>query len=295
MKNKKWIVALIILLTILMVVLTITFVVLLKNGSAFKKFKIGLQSSNELIIDKTYEEKFNMIMIEASTSEIFIKKSDGDTVRAIIYGKKEDTKVETTLDAFQLKISEESCIGFCFQQKAAKVEIYLPADFNGNIAIKNEYGDIFVDEFLNAQMNIEEDCGDVKILGGNIIKVDNNYGDIEIEKSNVSTIKEDCGDVIISNAHDVTVENSYGNIKIQSVDNYLHLKNDCGDIEINNIHLKKNSYIKDDYGDIKIGATNELFIDAKTDLGKVKINNNYNQSDIILKIENDCGDIEVNN
>ena len=73
------------------------------------------------------------------------------------------------------------------------------------------------------------------------------------------------------------------------------MENDCGDIEVNNINLNKNSYIKDEYGDIKIGNTNELYIDAKTNLGKVKIKNNYHKSDITLKIENDCGDIEVNN
>ena len=140
-------------------------------------------------------------------------------------------------------------------------------------------------------MDIEEDCGDVQILGGNIIKVDNNYGNIEIGKSNVSVINEDCGDVTISNTNDATVKNSYGNIKIESVNNYLHLENDCGDIELNSLNLKKESYIKDDYGNIKIGNTNEIFIDAHTDLGKIKINNNYNKSDITLKIENDCGSL----
>ena len=295
MKNKKWIVTLIILLSIIMIALTIFFVGLLQNNFKFKVFSFGLQISNELILDKTYEEKFNNIVIDATTSEIFIKRSDNANIKTIIYGEKDYTNVETNLDTLNIKISEKSCIGFCFNQKSSKIEIYLPEEYDGNINIKNDYGDIALDEFLNANIVLEEDCGDVKIIGGNIVKVDNNYGDIEIEKANVITINEDCGDVVISNTNDATVKNSYGDIKIKSVNNYLYLENDCGDIELNNINLKKNSYIKNDYGDIKIGYTNELFIDAKTALGKVKIKNNYHKSDITLKIENDCGDVEVNN
>ena len=79
------------------------------------------------------------------------------------------------------------------------------------------------------------------------------------------------------------------------VNNYLNLTNDSGDIKINNVNLNKNSIIKDEYGDIEINNTNQIYIDAKTDLGDTKINNNFHKSDITLKIENECGDITVNN
>ena len=295
MKNKYLIITLIVILTILMVGLSIFFVKLLQSDFKFSGFKFGLQSSNELILDQTYEEKFNKIIIDSSISEINIKKSNDDNIKAIIYGEKDHTDVATNNDTLNIKISEEKCVGFCFNQKSSKVEIYLPEDFNGDINIKNNYGDIYIDELLNANIDIEEDCGDVKILGGNNIKIDNNYGDIEIGESNIVNINEDCGDVSISNVNDVTVINNYGDIKINAVNNYLNLENDCGNIKVKNINLQKDSYIKDDYGDIEIGKTNELFIYAATDLGKVKINNNYNKSDITLKIENDCGDIKVNN
>ena len=293
MKNKKRIITLIIVLTIILVIVSIFFALLLKND--FKGFTLGVQTSNELIIDKTYEEEFNKIIIDATISEIDIKKSDTNSIKTKIYGEKDYIDVRTNLDTLNIKTSKKICIGICFSQKSAKIEIYLPKEYDGNIDIKNDYGDIFIDEFLNADIEAEEDCGDVRILGGNIVKVDNNYGDIEIEESNITVINEDCGDVKISNVNDVTIKNSYGDIEIKSVNNYLHLENDCGNIKVDNINLKKDSYIKDDYGDIEIGNTNQVFIDAKTDLGKVNIKNNYNKSDITLKIENDCGDIEVNN
>ncbi len=295
MKNKKLIIALIIILSIIMIAVSVFFVGLLQNGFKVKSFRGELQSSNELILNETYEEKFNKISVEATTSEIFIKRSDNGNFKAIIYGKKDDTKVDTKFDTLNIKISEKNCIGFCSSEKAAKVEIYLPEEYDGNIEIKNDYGDISIAEFLKANIDVEEDCGDVKILGGNIIEVDNSYGDIEIEKANIATINEDCGDVKISNINDVTLKSDYGDVEIKVVTNYLYVESDCGDIDIANVNLKKNSYIKDDYGDVEIGTTNELFIDAKTDLGDVKIKNNYHKADITLKIENDCGDIEVNN
>ena len=295
MKNRKWIITLIVLLSIIMTAISIFFVGILQNRFKFKGFKIGLQNSTELILDKTYEEKFNHIVIDASISEVFIKKSNTENIKTIIYGEKDYTEVKTSRDTLSIRTSAKNCIGFCFNQKSAQIEIYLPEEFSGKMDIKNDYGNISIDEFLKANIAINEECGDVEIQGGNIVKVDNNYGDIEIEKASVSTINEDCGDVIISKTNDATVKNSYGDIKIKEITNYLHLENDCGDIEISNINLNKNSYIKDDYGDIKIGNTNELFIDAETDLGDINIKNNYNKSDITLKIENDCGDIEVNN
>ncbi len=295
MKNRKWIKTLIVLLSVIMIILSIFFVGLLQNGFKFKMFKMGLQSSNELIFDQTYEEKFNQIVIDATTSEIFIKKSNTENSKVVVYGEKEYTFVTTNMDTLNITTSEKSCIGFCFHQKSAKIEVYLPEEYDGNMTIKNDYGDISIDEFLNASFDIEEDCGDVFILGAHTVKVDNKYGDIEIEKSSSATINEDCGDVVISNINDATVKNSYGDILIKSVTNSFYLENNCGDIELNNIDLKKDSYIKDDFGDIKIGNTSELFIDAKTDLGKVNIKNNYNTSSITLKIENNCGDIKVDN
>lgn len=295
MKNKCWLISLIILLAIIMIFLTIFFIGLIQNGFKFKGFKIGLQNSDELILDKTYDASFKNIVIDATTSNIFIKESNENNIKAVIYGTKDDIDVKTNLDTLNVKINEKKCIGICFNQKSAKVEIYLPQDFDGNMDIKNDYGDIYIGKFLNANLDIAADCGDVEISGGNIIKVDNNYGDIRVEKANLATINEDCGDVFVSDISDATIKNSYGDIKVKSVRNYLNLANDCGDIEVNNVNLNQNSYIKDDYGDVKIGTTNEIFIDAKTDLGKINIKNNYNKSDITLKIENDCGDVLVNN
>ena len=47
-------------------------------------------------------------------------------------------------------------------------------------------------------------------------------------------------------------------------------------------------------GDIKINSTNDIRIDAKVSLGEEKVNNSNYKSDIVLNLENSCGNIEVN-
>ena len=66
-------------------------------------------------------------------------------------------------------------------------------------------------------------------------------------------------------------------------------------MKIKNIELKENSKIKNDLGDVKIGNTNDIYIDANVDLGEYKINKNNRYAESTLKIDVNCGDIKVEN
>lgn len=295
MKNNKFIIFLIFLLTIISIVLIIFMFSMINGKTKFPIFNFNNKVSNKLVFEQTYEKMFDEIIINSSSSNIYIKTSEDNLVKVVIYSDEDKTNVTELDNKLTITLKEKNCIGFCFNYTVPKIEVYLPKDYKNNINITNNYGDVEIDEFLNANMEILEDCGDVKIKGGNTIKVTNDYGDIKISNANDIDIKESAGDVIIGSVNNVKVENDYGDIEIDKVNNYLDLNNNCGDIKLENINLSKNSSITDSYGDIKIGKTNEIYIDAKTDLGDIKINNNYNKSDINLKIQNDCGDIKINN
>lgn len=261
MKNKSLTVFLIVFLSILALAITCLMISMLRGNVKLFNFKNFNKTSNELVLDEIYNIDFNKVYIKATAGDVYIKESSNDEVRVVIYGDKENTTVETENDELSIQVKSKSCIGFCFNTTISKVEVYLPKTYENLIEIVNEYGDIKVDEFSNAIIDIEEDCGDVSILSASVIHVKNEYGDIEIG----------------------------------SVYNQLDLMNDCGDIEIDDITLTEDSVITDSFGDIKIGNTNEIYIDAKTELGDVEINHNVKKSDITLKIENDCGDIEIKN
>lgn len=295
MKNKKITIFLIVLLSLVSISLIIFMISLLSGKLKIAKFQFGHKVSSELVLNETYDNKFKDISITSQASDIYIKKSSMDNVKVVIYGDEENTEVDVSENELVINSKEKSCIGFCFNTTIAKIEVYLPENYENNIKIVNNYGDIDVSKFLQATIDIEEDSGDVNILGGDFVTVSNDYGDIKIDKANVIDIKQSSGDVKVKTVNEATILNNYGDIEITTVNNYLDLSNDCGDIKIDNINLTQNSTIKDDLGDIKIGSTNKIYIDAETELGDVSITNNYPKSDILLKIENDCGDIKVDN
>lgn len=297
MKSKSLIIILIILLSITCIILG-AFMILMINGNlsfkSFKFFNIN-RVSTELVLDEIYDNDFTNINISSDTSNIYVKHSSDEKVRVVIYGDKDNTSVDTENSVLRINSKGKKCFGICFNMDISKIEVYLPSNYDKLIEIKNNYGDIKIDEFLNSTITIDEDCGDVSVAGAKVVDIKNDYGDIEVEQVIDATINESAGDVKVGKVDNITVKNNYGDIKIKSVTNSLNIDEDCGNVEIDRVVLNKDSNIKNSFGDIKIGSTNEIYIDAKTSLGDTKIRNNYNKSDVTLKIDNSCGDIKVNN
>lgn len=297
MKNKKAIIFLIVLLSVITIFLTTIFIISLTSNKLpkFFNFKFSSKVSNELVFDETYENIFDEIKIESKASDIELKVNDSDFIKVVIYGDKDKTKVETKENKLTIQSDSKSCYGICINMTIAKIEIYLPSTYSNKIDIDNNYGDIKIENFKEMIASINEDYGDIEIDALKEAKITNNYGDIKINKIDNLDAKESSGDVIIKNVNTIKVKNNYGDIKITNVEKSMDIEDDCGDIDVDSISLVENSKVINNYGDINIGKTNEIYINAKTSLGDTKINNNYKNSDINLIIKNDCGDIKVNN
>lgn len=298
--SKKSKIILITLLSLL-VVLLISFMVFVIINGKNSLINLGITSdkiSNNLIYNKEYEDKFDNINIKTDSSDIKIKKSNDSKIKVLIYSEEEKVKRLDVKDNLSLNINLDIKNGFnflMFNNKNSKIEVYIPEEYNKSIKIDNGYGNTDIDDFINLNMNIISDCGDIKIGSGNSIKIDNSYGDTIINKSNIIDINNDCGDIEIGKTKSAILKNSYGDIEIGNVSEYIDIEDNCGDISVDNISLIKNSSIKSDMGDVTIDNIKDIYIDAKTDLGDISVDNNYHTSNITLKIENDCGDIEVNN
>lgn len=276
MKNKGLIIFLIILLSISCIFLSLILYLGLSGKFPFN-FGGFNNVSNELVYDKIYEETFDNININTSAAMIEIKNSRDELTTVKIYGDLELLKLDDD-KILNINYKSKPCIGLCVNQSIAKIEIYLPNDYEGNIEIENKYGDILLDEFLNSNIKVSSSYGDTTIDGANILDAKSSAGDIEVG--------------IVSKA---TIENNLGDIKIKKVLSYLDINADCGDIKIDEAIIDTDSYINNSLGDIKIKRTNDIRIDAKTSLGDTKVENNNYKSDIVLKITNSCGDIKVNN
>lgn len=297
MNNKTLKIILIIFLSLLVIGLSVFFVNILTNKDfRFGHFSFGHKVSNELVFNQEYETIFDTIKIDSKSSDIEIKEGNESKVKVVIYGDKDETNVEVVNNKLNIKSNEKKCIGFCFNMTIAKIEVYLPNGYSGNINIENKYGDVNIGNFDNLILDATLDAGDIKVDSLKSGKIKNSYGDIKIlGYSKELEIDQDCGDVEVSEVDRIKLENNYGDINIGKVNEYLQIKEDCGDVKIDSLNLKENSSIHNSYGDIKIGSTNEIYINAKTSLGDTKINNNYQKSDVTLTIDNSCGDIRINN
>ena len=297
MNNKTPKIILIVLLSILVIGLSVFFVNILTNKNfRFGHFSFGHKVSNELVFNQEYETVFDTIKIDSKSSDIEVKEGNESKVKVVIYGDKDETNVEVVNNKLNIKSNEKGCIGFCFNMTIAKIEVYLPSSYSGNINIENNYGDVNIGNFDNLILDAKLDAGDIKVDSLKSGKIKNSYGDIKIlGYSKELEIDQDCGDVEVSEVDRIKLENNYGDIDIGKVNEYLQIKEDCGDVKIDSLNLKENSSIHNSYGDIKIGSTNEIYINAKTSLGDTKINNNYQKSYVTLTIDNSCGDIRVNN
>ncbi len=263
MSNRGLIIALIILL-IIIIILLIAFLGLSLNG------KIGLQrwnakKSSQVIFDNAYEvSQVEHLEILSTAGDIEFKESTDEKVRVVVYGE-EEQELKVDLNGNRLKVDysqyKNKKIFWGFHFYINDIVIYLPKDYANEISVKANYGDIRAIDLENASMNI----------------------------------KEDCGDVVLGKVKDVFVKNHYGDVKIEAVENKVEITSDCGDVKIGSLNIIENSSIENSLGDIKIGQTNEIYIEAKTDLGDVKINRNNRYAEVILKIKNSCGDIKIEN
>lgn len=294
-KNKSLIITLIIVLSIIALVVLGFLVFLLTGSRRFSYFNFGSSVSDELVLDESYEFDFERIVVDTSSAKVEIKPSSDEQIKVLAYGNKERVNVNTQGGKLSITIKEKKCFGICFNQKMDKVELYVPSTFAKELEINNAYGDINIGDFPQANISVDEDCGDVFVQSGNEVKIENRYGDIEIEEANIAHVKESAGDVTIGKVQDATIHNNFGDIKVKEVLNFMDIKQDCGDVKVEKVILNKDSKIENNLGNIKIGETNEIYIEAKTSLGDTKINQNYHKADVNLKIENSCGDIKVDN
>ncbi len=239
--NKGLKIFLISLLSIITVTIIVFLVLVLTNKINLSDFRFNARISKEKVIDQEYDKVFDKIDIKSDAGDIYIKESDTDKVKVVVYGEKERTVVEDK-DTLSIKTTTKECHFFCTNTVISKIEVYIPSTYTNPIDINTKYGDI--------------------------------------ETNSV---------------YDIDAETNYGDIKINKVNNSFEVETNYGDIKIDEVNITKNSTAETNFGDIKVGYTNEVNIIADTDLGDTKVNNNYPNSEIILRLETNLGDVKVNN
>ena len=255
--NNSVIIFVIVLFSVLALCVTLVFIKLLNTSSTGSIF-----SKENYILEKVYDEEFTdefkLIDVDVEVADVYVKVSEDDKTYIKVYNYEELTDVKVSSDTIKITAKTKKCFMFC-NNKGGKVEIYLPVDYSNNIKIRSDVGDINVDEFKKASL-----------------EVDTNVGDLEVDKIKNVIAKSDVGD-----------------IKIDNIYEYVKIKTNVGDVRIKNLHITKDSEIDSEIGDVRIQNSNDIYVDAKPSVGEAKVHTNNRKSEITLKVTSSVGDIDV--
>lgn len=263
MKNKTLIIILIILMSVIIFLLSMFLVSYLRGNINFKNgiFNMGHKSTN-IVYDKKFNfEEIKDIFIKQDAGDITIKEVDSNYIQVVVYGKDEDDfNVNVANNNLNISFVDKFRFTFLgFNQRLNDIIVYVPTDYANTINIKNDYGKCTIADLKNATVDI--DC---------------NAGNVEAGSIKNAIIKCDCG-----------------NIEVKEILNKCELKADCGNIEVDTLSIKENSSIKADLGNISINKANDIYIEAKVDLGHCNISHNNRQSNVILTVKCDCGNVNI--
>lgn len=242
------------------------------RGFSFHTYKV----SSQLVYDKTYDVHFEEIRVNVDLGNIEVLPSDDEKVHVLIYSDSDLFQVEERQSTLSIVFEEEEGIHFMVPGTKDFVKIYVPQSVRSSFVLGCDFGNITVEEFLQAHFDIEV-----------------NMGDISIDKAEKVEIDTDMGDIYVGSVNDLQVIQDMGNLEVDDVSSQLFVESDMGNVSLKSISLKHDSKITVDVGDVEIDTVSNAYIAADVDLGKVDIDYNHRKAPYTLTIECDMGDISV--
>ena len=297
--NKGIKVGVIVILSILFVGCTGLFIAFLGNNN-FKNFSFNFQfeENQNLVFEKEYGNDYSSINVVTRASDVKYLKSENENVLVRIYGENDEgISVEDKDGKLVVYYQQEEKKSYFtgFNVKSPRVEVYVPSNFSGKFDVNAHAGDVKIGSFKNVDATIKCDVGDVKATRVNSLDVTSKTGDVKVGSANDVVVKGKVGDIKIDTVNHAVLDNKTGDVKIENVLSDVKITGDVGDVKINKMNLENDSNISINTGDIYIEDTNEIYFDTKTNVGDVKINNNYRDAKIVIKLKTNIGDIKVNN
>lgn len=299
MNNKRGIISLIIILTILCISLIATMVYLMTNSVDFN-FGFVLNPKDLVLVDSyesSDEEEINGIKFSLYSTDIDIKESENSNIKVEYFSSKEkNDKLEVKDNKISLKEEKNKTICFGICQNQRKIIVYIPNASSLTFDIKTRSGDIksFVD-LAESIVNITTTSGDIILENTTNVNLTTTSGDIVINNTNEANLVSTSGDIAVNEGDILNIVSTSGNILINTVTDTLNITSTSGDIKITNLEIVTDSNINTTSGDIKISNNNSnCYIDFKTKSGDNDINKSNRKSDIALNVSTTSGDISVN-
>ena len=285
----------IVLLAFIAVALTILLIVLLNGKIKIKG--IDLYEKTELVYENTFTESISNLDIITTNNDVKIEEKEIENIEVKIYDRKDAKPTAEVKDnTLYIENKDEVRIGFSFGINGnSRIEITVPKGTTYNLKIDGTSSD--VDSLINLKnVNIETKSGDVNLKNSIDTTINTTSGDITVGNTDKLEITTTSGDIKTGSVKEsIYAKATSGDFLLGDINGKLTLNTTSGDIKINKVNLTNDSTVKVTSGDVVIGETNDIYIDAHVVSGDVKVNTNNRKSDYELKINTTSGDIIVNN
>ncbi|MCR5482782.1 MAG: DUF4097 domain-containing protein [Bacilli bacterium] len=298
--TKKGIIILIVFLSVVCALMTGGFIYLLANNFEWGSFELGLDFTEPKLLDSiSYENaEVEQLYIDSKALDIFVEESSDDKYSLEVYAnnKKIDYSFDNTDKKVTFKAHNNKGASFVFGFNThGKIVVKIPKETNlYTFMIDAKIGDIKVKSLENLEGKIKNTVGDLDIDKVKNMNIDLGTGDININEINTTEIKHTTGDLDIDNVSSLINNSSTGDINIGTVDCDFNITAKTGDIKINKASLLKDSLIDLKTGDIRIKEISGAYVEANSNVGDVKVNNNDRYAENTLTIKNKTGDIRIN-
>lgn len=293
--NKVLTIILIVLLSIITIGLAFGLYFMINGKFNFKSFEnMNFNNVSTNLVDSKEITTLKDLDIKTNVVDVSIEENNTNTIKVELYSDyPKNYEISENENNIKIVLDEKKKAGFYVFKKIPKVKVLIPSNYDKNIVINSDVGDIKIEKFPNATLNSKLDVGDLKIKQIKDATADLRVGDIRIDKINSLTSNLKTGDIKIQNINEIVAIVKTGDVKIDTLNGYINIKSTTGDVKVQNAIINKNSKIDSKIGDVKINNISGCYVNAKTDVGDTKINNKERKSDIELTITNNIGDIKV--
>ncbi len=295
--TKKGIILLIVFLSVVCLLMTGGFIYLLSCNFEWGSFNFNLGDA-KLLDSKTYNNsEVEELFIDTKAIDIYIEESSDDNYSLEVYSNGNvDYSFDNTDKKLTFKAYNNKNGFFLFGINShCKIVVKIPKETNlYTFMVDAKVGDIKVKSLENLEGKIKNTVGDIDIDKVKNMNIDLGTGDINIKEINTTEIKHTTGDLDIDNVSSLINNSSTGDINIGNVDCDFNITAKTGDIKINKASLLKDSLIDHTTGDIRIKEISGAYVEANSNVGDVKVNNNDRYAENTLTIKNKTGDIRIN-